>query len=127
MGQRTRKLEAPHGIECVSLDADPRARHRRARLEELVTGQQRIFPVRRPAPNGLDARAEVLRRGYEGYVGKNEASPYAGAVTRSWLKVRRDREAEDLGGLEVHDKPESIRAVDRKLGRWGPLQNHPGK
>ena len=95
MGQRTRKLEAPHGIECVSLGADPRPRHRRARLEELVTGQQRIFPVRRLAPNDLDAWAEV--------------------------------EAEDLGGLEVHDKLESIRAFDRKLGRWGTVQHPPGK
>jgi ATP-dependent DNA ligase len=29
----------------------------------------------------------VLKRGYEGYVAKDDASPYVGARTRPWLKV----------------------------------------
>jgi ATP-dependent DNA ligase len=37
---------------------------------------------------GLDAWAQVLARGYEGYVAKDEASPYRAGVTRSWLKVK---------------------------------------
>lgn len=63
-------------------------RDRRARLEELVAGAGRIFPVRRLAPNGLVAWAQVLETGFEGYVAKDEASPYVAGVTRSWLKVK---------------------------------------
>ena len=63
-------------------------RERRARLEELVVGAERIFPVRRLTSNGLIAWAEVLTGGFEGYVAKDEASPYVGGVTKSWLKVK---------------------------------------
>jgi ATP-dependent DNA ligase len=31
----------------------------------------------------------VLERGYEGMVGKDEASLYRGGITRSWLKVKQ--------------------------------------
>lgn len=44
--------------------------------------------MRRLAANGLEAWAQVLERGYEGWVGKDGASPYRGGVTRSWLKVK---------------------------------------
>jgi hypothetical protein len=30
----------------------------------------------------------VLQAGFEGYVAKDEASPYVGGVTKSWLKVK---------------------------------------
>jgi hypothetical protein len=30
----------------------------------------------------------VVERGYEGYIAKDEASPYVGGVTKSWLKVK---------------------------------------
>jgi bifunctional non-homologous end joining protein LigD len=63
-------------------------RERRARLEEIVAGAERIFPVRRLTSNGLVAWGEVLQAGFEGYVAKDEASPYVGGVTRSWLKVK---------------------------------------
>jgi bifunctional non-homologous end joining protein LigD len=63
-------------------------RERRARLEDLVTGHERIFPVRRLTSNGLVAWGEVLKAGFEGYVAKDEASPYVGGVTRSWLKMK---------------------------------------
>src|SRR4029450_9587881 len=63
-------------------------RERRARLEELVARRERIFPVRRLTSNGLVAWDEVLKAGFEGYVAKDEASPYVGGVTRSWLKVK---------------------------------------
>jgi bifunctional non-homologous end joining protein LigD len=63
-------------------------RERRARLEGLLAGADRVHPVRRLAPNGLEAWAQVLERGYEGYVGKDEASPYLGGKTTSWLKVK---------------------------------------
>ena len=32
--------------------------------------------------------AQVLERGYEGYVGKDEASKYLGGKTTAWLKVK---------------------------------------
>jgi bifunctional non-homologous end joining protein LigD len=63
-------------------------RERRARLEEIVAGAERIFPVRRLTSNGLVAWGEVLQDGFEGYVAKDDASPYVGGVTRSWLKVK---------------------------------------
>ena len=53
-------------------------RERRARLEELLAGRERIFPVRRLTSNGLVAWSEVLKAGFEGYVAKDEASPYVG-------------------------------------------------
>jgi len=40
-------------------------------LEGEVDGQQLILPTRRLAPNGLDAWAEVLERGYEALVAKD--------------------------------------------------------
>jgi bifunctional non-homologous end joining protein LigD len=76
------------------VDLSPRSlRWRRSRLEELVTGgelvlPELVLPVRRLPSNGLEAWAAVLERGYEGYVAKDEASPYRGGVTRSWLKVK---------------------------------------
>ena len=63
-------------------------RDRQARLEELVAGRERIFPVRRLASNGLEAWGQALGAGFEGYVAKDEASPYVGGPTRSWLKVK---------------------------------------
>jgi bifunctional non-homologous end joining protein LigD len=63
-------------------------RERRSRLEELVAGSERIFPVRRLTSHGLVAWGEVLKAGFEGYVAKDEMSPYLGGVTRSWLKVK---------------------------------------
>jgi hypothetical protein len=59
---------------------------------------------RRLAPNGLEAWAEVLGRGYERLVGKDEAAPYRGGRTLSWLKVRQpvgcpDRRAAALAAL----------------------------
>jgi ATP-dependent DNA ligase len=46
------------------------------------------LPARRLAGNGLDAWAQVLGSGWEGYVAKDEQSPYRGGVTCSWLKVK---------------------------------------
>ena len=48
-----------------------------------------IYPVRRLAPDGLDAWAEVVGRGYEGLVAKDEASTYEGGRTMRWLKVKQ--------------------------------------
>jgi bifunctional non-homologous end joining protein LigD len=63
-------------------------RVRRNVLEEVVDGQHLVLPARRLADNGLAAWAQVLERGYEGLVGKDEASPYVEGRTLTWLKVK---------------------------------------
>jgi ATP-dependent DNA ligase len=45
-------------------------RDRRARLEDIVAGSELVFPVRRLAPEGLEAWTQVFERGYEGYVAR---------------------------------------------------------
>jgi len=64
-------------------------RDRRARLEDVVAGNDLVFPVRRLAPDGLEAWKHVIERGYEGYVAKDEASVYEGGATRRWLKTKQ--------------------------------------
>jgi ATP-dependent DNA ligase len=48
-----------------------------------------VFAVRRLAADGLAAWKQVIERGYEGYVAKDEASVYEGGPTRRWLKVKQ--------------------------------------
>jgi bifunctional non-homologous end joining protein LigD len=64
-------------------------RDRRARLEDIVAGSELVFPVRRLAPDGVEAWREVVERGYEGYVAKDEASSYEAGRTRRWVKVKQ--------------------------------------
>jgi ATP-dependent DNA ligase len=64
-------------------------RDRRARLEDVVAGSELVFPVRRLAPDGLQAWTQVIERGYEGYVAKDDTSVYEGGLTRRWLKVKQ--------------------------------------
>ena len=44
--------------------------------------------MRRLASDGVEAWCQVIERGYEGLVAKDEASTYVGGVTRPWLKVK---------------------------------------
>src|SRR5215510_5707505 len=64
-------------------------RDRRARLEDVVVGSELIFAVRRLAPDGLEAWEQVVERGHEGFVAKDETSVYEGGATRRWLKVKQ--------------------------------------
>ena len=65
-------------------------RERRAALESVVENDHAlIFPAGRLAGNGLEAWAQVLERGYEGLIGRDDASLYRGGRTLSWLKVRQ--------------------------------------
>ena len=57
-------------------------RERRARLEDVVADNDLVLPVRRLAPDGLQAWAQVIERGDEGYVVKDEASLYEPGPTR---------------------------------------------
>ena len=69
-------------------------------LEEVVDGHALVLPARRLAADGLEAWAQVLERGYEGLVGKDEASPYREGRTLSWLKVKQPRYREGERGWE---------------------------
>jgi len=64
-------------------------RDRRARLEKALAGSEFVLPVRRLAPNGFEAWSEVIARGYEGLVAKDETSLYEAGPTRRWLKVKQ--------------------------------------
>jgi bifunctional non-homologous end joining protein LigD len=64
-------------------------RDRRAVLEDVVTGNDLVFAVRRLAPDGLEAWGQVVERGYEGLVAEDEASAYEAGPTRRWLKVKQ--------------------------------------
>jgi len=63
---------------------------RRERLERALRNSGRhLLIARRLSGNGLEAWAEVKRKGYEGLVAKREDSPYVpGAVTANWFKVK---------------------------------------
>jgi bifunctional non-homologous end joining protein LigD len=63
-----------------------RLRDRRTRLEDVIANSDLVFPVRRLAPDGLEAWKRVVERGYEGYVAKDEVSVYEGGRTKRWLK-----------------------------------------
>ena len=54
-----------------------------------MLGSELILAVRRLTLDGLEAWAQVIERGYEGYVAKDEASVYAGGATRRSLKVKQ--------------------------------------
>jgi len=43
---------------------------------------ERVLPVCRLVANGLDAWAQVLERGYEGYVGEGTRRAYTSVVLR---------------------------------------------
>jgi hypothetical protein len=87
-------------------------RDRTARwLEDVVGGSEMVFPVRRLAPDGLLAWTQVVERGYEGYVAKDEASVYEAGPTRRWLKVKQKtgpspRTAGGGGSASCHRHPE---------------------
>jgi ATP-dependent DNA ligase len=58
-------------------------RDRRARLEDVAAGSELVFLVRRLAADGLEALKQVVERGYEGYVAKDERTAYEGSPPRS--------------------------------------------
>jgi bifunctional non-homologous end joining protein LigD len=79
-------------FDCLYLEGrdlrDRPLRERREELERVLENDQvLLFPARRLEGDGLEAWAQVLERGYEGLVGKDETSPYRKGRTPSWLKV----------------------------------------
>lgn len=66
-----------------------------------------MLPVRSLAANGLDAWAQAVANGYEGYVAKDGASASRGGPTRSWLKVKVS------GWIDRDDRWKRLRLQDR--------------
>jgi bifunctional non-homologous end joining protein LigD len=80
-------------------------RERRTELETVVENDHTlIFPARRLAANGLEAWAQAVAAGYEGMVAKDDASPYKGGRTLSWLKVKQPNYREGERGWEPTGK-----------------------
>jgi len=73
---------------------------RQEELERLLAYQEMLLPERRLADDGLKAWAQVVERGYEGLVAKNQASPYRGGRTMAWLKVKVPHYREGERGWE---------------------------
>ena len=97
---------------------DLRARALRVRrnvLEELVDDQHLILPARRLAADGREAWAQVLERGYEGLVGKDDTSAYVEGRTLSWLKVKVPHYREGERGWEPKRRTLTI---PRPAGRF---------
>lgn len=81
---------------------------RRAVVERLVEGSERLFPSRRLATNGLAAYRLATRKGYEGLIAKDPTAPYVEGRTTRWLKVKVHQEEElVIGGYTA---PEGSRS-----------------
>ena len=65
---------------------------------EIVDGHDESSPYGALTDHGLKAWQQVLERGYEGLVAKDETSLYVGGRTLKWLKVKqRDYRVEERG------------------------------
>ena len=73
---------------------------RRQALEAIVPSRRGgLVRARRLPPNGLTAYRIAQKRGWEGVIAKDAASPYEpGRRSRSWLKVKCRKEAEFVIG-----------------------------
>jgi bifunctional non-homologous end joining protein LigD len=90
----------------LNLRAAPLAT-RRAALEAVVDGSDRLFPSRRLAADGLAAHRQAQKRGYEGLIAKDARAPYVEGRSNCWLKVKvREEEELVIGGYTA---PEGTR------------------
>jgi len=67
---------------------------RRKTLEAAIGKSERLLLARRLAKDGLVAYRGAKRKGYEGVVAKELASPYIEKRSRKWLKVKVHQEDE---------------------------------
>lgn len=67
---------------------------RRAALEEQISKSGMLFTSARLADNGLKAYQSAKRKGLEGVVAKNAASPYQQVRSKDWLKFKVHQEDE---------------------------------
>jgi bifunctional non-homologous end joining protein LigD len=100
------KGEAVYAVfDCLYVDGkdlrrEPLAARRKA-LEQLIGAlgtNEALIISRRLADNGLKAFEVAKRRGFEGLVAKDLASPYVEKRSASWLKVKVSQEDEFVIG-----------------------------
>jgi len=100
MLQQDRGPPAYAVFDCLFLDGrdlrDEPLSMRRAALERLIPPQGVLLLSQRLAASGHVAYQLAKRKGYEGLVAKDLASPYVGRRSRSWLKVKVHQEDEFL-------------------------------
>jgi bifunctional non-homologous end joining protein LigD len=82
-------------LYCAGRDLrnEPLSR-RRAVLQRAASGSPLLVLSRQLASNGLEAYRIAKRKGYEGVVAKDLASPYVEARSKYWLKVKVHQEDE---------------------------------
>ena len=85
-------------FDCLYVDGrdlrlEPLA-ERRPVLESVVRDSRSMWIARRLADDGLAAFEVAKKRGFEGLVAKDAASPYVEARSRYWLKVKVHQEDE---------------------------------
>jgi bifunctional non-homologous end joining protein LigD len=97
--------EVPHVymvFDCLYVDGRDLRREplrvRRAALEPAIRDTAHLFPSRRLGRNGLAAFALAEKKGFEGIVGKDEASPYVEGRSTCWLKVKVHQQDEFVIG-----------------------------
>ena len=81
---------------------------RRAALEAAMHAHVPLFLARRLAKNGIAAYEQAKRKGYEGLVAKDAASPYVEKRSTKWLKVKVHQEEEFL--IVGYTPPEGSRS-----------------
>ena len=90
-------------FDCLYRDANDLRRvplkNRRTALEDAVGKEAKdLFLSKRLADDGLEAYRIAERRGLEGLVAKDIASPYEEKRSRAWLKVKVHQEEELVVG-----------------------------
>jgi DNA ligase D-like protein (predicted ligase) len=91
-------------FDCLGRDGatwlDRPLRERRTAVEEMVPDRgELLMRARRLPMDGLAAYHAAARKGWEGIVAKDEASPYEpGRRSRSWLKVKCRKQSEFVIG-----------------------------
>jgi bifunctional non-homologous end joining protein LigD len=93
------KGEAVYAVfDCLYIDGRDLRREplsaRRNVLERVIPSSGALLLSHRIAENGLLAYRMAKRRGYEGLVAKDSASPYVEKRSKSWLKVKVHQEDE---------------------------------
>ncbi|HEY7113594.1 MAG TPA: non-homologous end-joining DNA ligase [Thermoanaerobaculia bacterium] len=71
---------------------------RRAAAEAAIAGSDRLFASRRLGDDGRKAFAVARKKGFEGMVAKDAASPYFEGRSTRWLKVKVHQEEEFVIG-----------------------------
>lgn len=85
-------------FDCLYVDGRDLRREplseRRKQLEGVIPGSRNLWLARRLADDGMAAFEIATKRGFEGLVAKDAASPYIEARSRYWLKVKVHQEDE---------------------------------